>query len=156
MIDHYYEVNSDSILFKDYFNWLRDDEEMRKGVKKFKEEHGIFGNSFMYKDGKLWVDVVQNWIFLEQFGKSEIQGHSPFKKTSPIGKAFTKANIKKANKPFVPFYFLNPVGKSQTRLFDQNGKVYVQYTTEFEVEDTPKGFIPIKASEFYKIMEQEG
>lgn len=23
------------------------------------------------------------------------------------------------------------------------------------VEDTPKGFIPIKASEFYKVMEQE-
>lgn len=55
----------------------------------------------------------------------------------------------------VPFYFKNPVGRSQTRLFDQDDKLYVQYSTEYEVEDTPKGFIPIKASEFYKVMEQE-
>lgn len=155
MIDHFYEVNSDSTLFCDYFKWLTDYEKMRNGVVAFKKEYGIAGDTFMIDEGKLWVDVSLNRQFSDQFGKVECQGHSPFKKTSSIGKAFTKANIKKASKPFVPFYFKNPVGRSQTRLFDQDGKLYVQYSTEYEVEDTPKGFTPIKASEFYKVMEQK-
>ena len=156
MFDHFYEVNSDSTLFNDYFKWLTDYEKMRNGVVAFKKEYGIAGDTFMIDEGKLWVDVSLNRQFSDQFGKVECQGHSPFKKTSSIGKAFTKANIKKANKPFVPFYFKNPAGRSRIRLFDQDGKLYVQYSTEHEVEDTPKGFIPIKASEFYKVMEQEG
>lgn len=155
MFDHFYEVNSDSTLFNDYFKWLTDYEEMRDGVVAFKKEYGITGDTFMIEEGKLWVDVSLNRQFSNQFGKVECQGHSPFKKTSSIGKAFIKTNIKKASKPFVPFYFKNPVGGSQTRLFDQDGKLYVQYSTEYEVEDTPKGFMPIKASEFYKVMEQE-
>lgn len=156
MFDHYYEVNSNSPLFEDYFKWLEDYEKMREGIINFKKEHSIKGDTFMIAEGKLWVDVSLNKQFSDQFGKIESQGHSPFKKASLIGKAFTKSGIKKADKPFVPFYFKNPVGRSQTRLFDQNGKLYTQYSTEFEVEETPKGFIPIKASEFYKILEQEG
>ena len=155
MFDHFYEVNSDSTLFNDYFKWLTDYEKMRNGVVAFKKEYDIAGDTFMIDEGKLWVDISLNRQFSDQFGKVECQGHSPFKKTSSIGKAFTKANIKEARKPFVPFYFKNPVGRSQIRLFDQDGKLYVQYSTEYEVEDTPKGFIPIKASEFYKVMEQE-
>lgn len=154
MFDHYYEISSDNSLFQDYFKWLEDDEVMRKGVKSFKKQYGILGDTFMYRCGKLWVDVSKNMQFAEQFCKESEQGHSPFKKTSPIGKAFTKANIVKASKPFLPFYFKNPVGKSLTRLFDYNGKLYAQYSTEFEIDDVPKGFVPLKASNFYKVIEE--
>lgn len=153
MFDHYYEVTKDNILFQDYFDWRDDLEEMRSGIKAFKKAHDIAGDTFMYSGGMLWINRSLNPQLVNQMCKNERQGHSALKKNSKLGKLFTAANIKCAHRPFLPFYFKDVVGRTQTRLFDYEGKVYAQLSTETEIEDLPRGFIPMKASEFYKIIE---
>ncbi len=153
MYDHYYEITRENSIFDEYFQYLKDEEEMRTAIKEFKEKHGIKAESYIYAAGKLWVKPDENKEFATQFCKESDRGYKPFKKTSPIGRAFTAASIKKAVKPFVPWCFKDHIGKMCIRLFDYEGKLYCQYSTEFEITDTPAGFTPIKASDFYKVIE---
>lgn len=154
MFDYYYEITKENSIFADYFQYLDDDEKMRAGIKSFKEEYGIIADAYIYTNGQLWVKPEENEQYADQFCKTSHCGYSPFKKNSPVGKAFTAAGIKKAVKPFLPWCFKNSCGRSQVRLFDYKDKLYAQYSPEFEVAEIPKGFIPMKASDFYKIIEE--
>lgn len=154
MHEHFYEITNENSVFKDWFAYLEAEKKMKADVRAFKEKHGIKADVYMIHCGKFWVDPDENTQFTEQFGKEREQGLAPFKKTSPIGKAFKEAEIIAARKPFIPFCFKNPVGRSQVRLFDYNGKVYCQYNTEYEVEDTPKGFISMTGGAFYDILDK--
>ena len=155
MINHFYEITEENSAFKEYFDYLEKDKKMRADVKAFMNTYNIKSSGYILYNGKLYVEPELNkQLYSEQFGKERLEGLAPFKKNSPIGKAFTEKGIKRANKPFIPWCFKNPVGRCSFSLFDYKNRLYCKYDTEFEVEDTPKGFHPMKGSEFYKALEE--
>lgn len=154
MKEHYYEITKESPHYEEWFGYIKAEKKMKADVKAFCKEHNISAEQYiLYKD-KLWVDPQLNKQFADQFGKEREEGFAPFKKTSAIGRAFAQTGIKRAQKPFVPFFFKKcPEGRSSTRLFDFEGKVYCQCNCDSEL-DTPNGFIPMKASKFYEVIER--
>ena len=154
MKEYFYEITKESPRYDEWFTFLEDEKKMKADVKAFAEEHGISAESYIIYKDKFWVDPTLNESLAAQFSKEREQGFAPFKKTSVIGKAFTKSGIKRVDKPFVPFFFKGASGRSSTREFDFEGKVYCQYACEHENVETPEGFVPMKASEFYAIIER--
>lgn len=153
MYENYFEITKESPHYAEWFDYLKADAEQRATMKSFAKEHGININTYLIWHDKLWVIPEENESLASQFGKEREQGVAPFKKTSVIGKAFAKMNIERAQKPFVPWFFSDEYGRTQSREFDYNGRVYCQFNSEYELTETPKGFIRIKASEFFKVLE---
>lgn len=153
--ENYFEITKESPHYDEWFDYLKADDNQREIMRSFAKEHDINIEEYMIWKDKLWVRPDLNEIYSSQFGKEREQGTAPFKKTSPIGKAFSKISVVKARKPFVPWFFKDHYGKSQFREFDCDGKVYCQFNTEYETDEVPKGFVRIKASEFYKAIEQK-
>lgn len=111
MIEHFYEITEENSAFKEYFDYLEKDKKMRVDVRAFMNTYNIKSNGYILYNGKLYVEPELNkQLYSEQFGKERLEGLAPFKKNSPIGKAFTEKGIKRANKPFIPWCFKNPVG----------------------------------------------
>ena len=117
MHEHFYEITNENSVFKDWFAYLEAEKKMKADVRAFKEKHGIKADVYMIHCGKFWVDPDENTQFTEQFGKEREQGLAPFKKTSPIGKAFKEAEIIAARKPFITFFFKNPVRRYTIIIF---------------------------------------
>lgn len=158
MHENYFEITQESSHYQEWFDYLSADEKQLIEIREFAKEHSINIQVYSIWHDSLWVNPDLNKHLSEQFAKGETQGMARFKFTSPIGKAFKQAGITRAEKPFVPWFFKECYGKSRTREFDVDGKVYCQCESESEINETPKGFIRIKASEFYKALEakQEG
>lgn len=153
MFENFFEITKDSRHYQEWFDYLKADDEQRTAMRAFAEEHGLNIDVYAIWKGNLWVNPEKNAKFAEQFLKETVNGLKGIKKTSEIGKAFKKAQIKRAEKPFVPWFFKDCYGKSKTREFDFESKVYCQIESESKITETPKGFIRIKASEFYKVLE---
>ena len=69
---------------------------MRTDTEAFMKTYSIKTNMYILCNGKLWVEPKLNkQLYSEQFGKERLEGLAPFKKNSPIGKAFTEKGIKK-------------------------------------------------------------
>ncbi len=95
-------------------------------------------------------------MFNQQMKKdSRVNTLSSFKKNSTIFKDLFKIledkDMKVLHKPFIQFAF-PCCGRSRSRIFEHNGVVYASYEHETDFEN-PKGFQEIKASEFYKVVE---
>lgn len=155
MYENYFEITKDSPHYEEWFNYLKDEGNQRDIIRAFAKEHDINIEEYMIWKDKLWVRPDLNEAYLSQFSKEREQGTAPFKKTSSIGKAFSKLTIIRAKKPFVPWFFEDYYGKSQSREFDYEGRVYCQFDTEYEISEIPNGFIRIKASDFYNVLEQK-
>lgn len=152
MYENYYEITKESPHYAEWFDYLKADAEQRATMKSFAKEHNINIKAYLIWRDKLWVIPEENESLSSQFGKEREQGVAPFKKTSVIGKAFAKLNIEIAKKPSVPWFFSNVYGRTQSREFDYDSRVYCQFNSEYEVTEIPKGFIRIKASEFYEVL----
>ena len=153
MFENFFEITKGSRHYQEWFDYLKADDEQRTAMRAFAKEHGLNIDVYAIWKGNLWVNPEKNAKFAEQFLKETVNGLKGIKKTSGIGKAFKKAQIKRAEKPFVPWFFKECYGKSKTREFDFESKVYCQIESESKITETPKGFIRIKASEFYKVLE---
>lgn len=84
-------------------------------------------------------------------------GLRPFKKTSKINKAWVEflasKELKVLSKPFLGFAF-QVYGKFSTRLFHIEEELYASMSAGHDFETPEKeGFLEIKASEVYKIVE---
>lgn len=153
MYENYFEITKESKHYQEWFDYLKADDEQRTEMRAFAKEHGINIDVYAIWKGALWVNPETNSEFQKHLCKNSVNGLKAFKKTSDIGKAFKEASITIAEKPFVPWFFKGCYGKHQVREFDYNGKVYCQFNTENENVETPKGFIRLKASEFYTALE---
>ncbi len=155
-MEQYFEITSNSVHYKEYFDYVDKFDKERNEIKKFKEKHNITGDGYMIWKDYLWVMANQENVknFGSQFKDEIIHGCRPFKKTSEIGKSFKESGIKRADKPFVPFFFPNAEGKTRTRLFNVENKVYCSIETPYDEKlGAPKGFIEMKASRFFEIIE---
>ena len=153
MYENFFEITKDSRHYQEWFDYLKADEQQRVQIRKFGKKHNVTIQVYSIWNDSLWVKPELNEHLQDQFAKAQTQGVARFKFTSPIGKAFKQAEIKRAEKPFVPWFFKGCYGKSKTREFDYDGKVYCQIESESKITETPIGFIRIKASEFYKVLE---
>ena len=78
------------------------------------------------------------------------------KKTSSLGKELKALGVCRAYKPFVPFFFEETILQAEVRLFSADGKVYCSVEHNLEKPLTcPEGFVEMKGSAFYEIMEGE-
>ncbi len=161
-MEKFYVVTDESSLKKDYLDYKKNDEMVREHIKNFMIDNGILTKEYAPTDESLYIIPTKEDIntFDTVLCKADKNGLRQFKKGSKIGKAWIKSLKEKdltiLHKPFVAFYFDNCYGKHRTRLFDINGVVYTSMNlTEYDEYDfgTPQGMKEIKASEFYKIIE---
>ena len=159
-MEQYFEITKESVHYEQQLTYEEDFHKEKSAVKNFMSDYEVKGSGYMLYQGYFWVtDNSENRErFAGQIRKETLNGCISFKKASKVGKAFTDRNIKKAQKPFVPFFFDDCYGTTKTRIFSVNGKVYcsIEQTDDAERLQCPKGFIEIKASEFYKIIEDNG
>ena len=158
-MEQYFEITKESSHYKEYFDYLEADEACEKSVKSFLDENGIHTDYYAISRDKLWIDDTEENRnqFGSQLTKYGEQGLVAFKKTSKIGKKWTMLNVKKVRKPFVPFFFSDVYGKSHSRLFHVVKKLYcsIDCPERDTKVNTPQEFIEMKASEFFKIVEEQ-
>jgi len=157
-MEKYFIVTKQSKLYDEYFYFKSNDEKIRKTSKDFMDKNHIEATKYYCTNSAFYIVPTEN--DLEKFNKilcKPVDNNlRAFKKTSKINKAWTslldEQNIIIGHKPFVQFYFDRGYGKTRNRLFNIDDVVYCSFEGEFEV-NTPEGFVEIKASEFWKIVE---
>lgn len=153
-MEKFYFVSNDCKVGQDYLAYKEAEKKIVKAFDDFATKKGIKATKFHPSDSLLWIVPTDDDItkFGNEFTKSE-QGK--FKKSSATNKAWVAKcadeGIKYIEKPFVPFIF-NYTGRSQFRLFDVDDKIYCTFDCPIDLE-TPEGFVQMKGSEFYTIME---
>lgn len=159
-MEKFFIITEESEVHKDYFEYRENVKIINEHFKKFTDQYNITSHQYFVNNEIIYI--VPNAEDLEKFNsllKQDIgNGLRPFKKNSTIGKAWVKSlkdnNLKVLRKPDTMWYFKEfHGGKFSTRLFDIDGVIYSSFRCESDSLDCPKGFKEIKASEFYKIIE---
>ena len=159
-MEKFYVVTNKNPMHKAYYEWKEDAEKKHKACVAFMNEcefettgYCVHAGRFMIAPTDMDLEAYHNQLSTEEFN----DGLKAFKKNSKVHKAFWKAmdvaGVKNLRKP-VPGWdagiFIH--GKVSTRLLDIGDKLYcsIKAMNEFE---SPPHCIEIKASEFYKAIE---
>lgn len=158
-MEQYFEITRKSIEYDNYFSYLSDSNVCREIVNQFFSDHNITSDTYSVDCGKLWIsdNSANREKYGSQLSKDSRSGLTAFKKNSPIGRAWKALNVEVPNKPYVPFFFNGGLGKIRTRLFHVNDRVYCSIeAVDYDIKFTaPFGFIEMKASEFFKALEDK-
>lgn len=161
-MEKFYIITEESNIYKKYFDYNQNIKDVNEIVKSVMENSGMETTNYSIGDGYFVIYPTQNDVikFRSMLKKdADIDSTSEFKKSSKIYKEiFSKlddVNLKVLGKPYVPFNSnIRISGKTSSRLFDYNGKLYCSIDAKEQNEfNNPDKFIEIKGSEFYKIME---
>jgi hypothetical protein len=159
-MEKYFIVTEESSLYGDFMAYKENLRMVNELVKKFMEKHGIETSYYSPTTEKLYIQPTENDIqkFDSVLAKPVEGGLRAFKKNSLIGKDWCnrlkEANLKVLHKPFVPFYFRRALGGYyQTRLFEIDGTVYCSINANYTHLEATKGMVEMKASEFFRIIE---
>lgn len=155
-MNKYFEVKPGSALYEDYFAYLGNRKEVMAAFDKVCEEFGIETKSF-YLTNRTFR-IVPTDADREKFsGMMKKTSDGEFKKMSAPYKmwiSLTK-DIAPFTKPQLFYYMKDLIGRWRERLFDFDGKLYCSIESESEEEmETPEWADEMKASEFYKILEE--
>jgi len=158
-MERYFEVTGQSDLYNEYMEYKNNLKVIDNISTEFMSAQGIETDGYANQGDTFYIEPTEN--DLEKFGKSLCKPLSndlrAFKVSSKIGKAWVKnleeKQVQIISKPFVGFSFKNCMGKNRSRIFAIDNSVYCSFSNEYDFDDTPDGFIKIKASEFYKIIE---
>lgn len=159
IMEKYFIVTEKSKLHKDYMEYKRNTKEVNDHVNEFLNAHGIETDLYAVNGETLYIQPTQNDIakFGKSLGKPIQQDLQPFKKNSAIAKEWVKSldgrQMKIKQKPYVPLYFKGIYGSIRSRIFAVNEIVYISIDCQQEVEPIDE-FVEIKASEFYKVIEE--
>ena len=157
MIEKYFEVTKDSGLYEDYNKYYNNVPVLNKIVKDFCMTNGIESKTYACTSDSFYIAPTEKdkENFKTQLCKyaEGCSGITPFKKNSKIGKNWVAQKAVVLNRPFVGLYFEDCCGHTSSRIFKIDDKVYCSYKNENDTMETPKGFVEIKASEFFKIIE---
>ena len=156
----FYEVTSESNLWKDYLDYKENSNTINEIYKYFSEEHEIESTQYYPTTDNLYIVPTQNdeETFKNQLTKKDLgNGLRRIRVNSNINKSWIttlqRLDLKVLNKPYVPFYF-NVYGRIRTMIFSIDDKVYCSIETENDFNTPHVGFKEIKASEFYKMIEE--
>jgi hypothetical protein len=155
-MERFFIVHEGTELHTDYFSWLENAKKVNKIVNKFMNEMNIETDKYHASESNFYI--VPTAKDIETFGKyltKPIEHRlRKFKSNSKINKRWLdmleEEKIRILRKPDVRFYF-NSSGRTRSRLFDIDGVLYT--SIEPYTGDVPKGFTELKASEFFKVIE---
>lgn len=160
-MEKFFIVTDKSRLKKDYEDYLENSKKVNELAKEFMDAHGFETHHYGVRGDIFFIvptreDKVN---FSNQLYKdSQGNGLVGFKKNSKMGKAWIDLledkKITVQDKPSLPLYFSTFFGRSSSRLFKVKDIVYCSIDANTQKIDNPEGFEEIKASEFYKIIEE--
>ncbi|MNP18938.1 hypothetical protein D3C76_1114440 [compost metagenome] len=156
-MERYFIVTEENRLHKDWFDYKENSTRVCEIFKDFKQTVGIEAHGYYVSDDSIYIVPTENDLqaFKSILGAPNNEGLRKFRASSKISKAWVQmlkdAGLKVLRKPMVLLYFRSFGGRYRSRLFDKNGVVYC--SIDPAGDETPKGFIEMKASEFYKIIE---
>lgn len=154
-MEKYYTVTPGSQIHNEYLEYIAMSDKVNTAFKEFAQEQGIETTEYFPITENLCIcNPTKN--DKEKFGscfKKDQPGF--FKKYSVPAKTWTaickSLNLKSPRKPCLPFYF-NAYGRTSCRLFMINDVLYASFQSEYNFKN-PDGFEEMKASEFFKIIE---
>lgn len=154
----YYVVDKDSGVAKAYSAWKKEQCEINSAFKELAKECEIETKEYYPVVDRLWI--VPTKKDREKF-KDEMKKScdGEFKKSSPTSKAWIakckERDIKDLCRPHLMFYFSNR-GRCREGMTELNGMFYATYESECDFECFNEAFKEIKASEYYKALEDAG
>lgn len=157
-MEKYFIVTEESGLHKEHKEYSEFFTKMHKIAVGFMKKHGIEANEFYYMRDRFAIVPSSNdeINFNNMLKKVTKNGLRFFRQNSKVNKDWEKtvkdSGIEWKFSPWVRMYFDQRGGMASTRLFDIDGTVYCSLQQKAEI-NTPKGFIEIKASEFFKVIE---
>ena len=157
-MERYFIVNKEHHIYKEYFEWKDCANKLAKKFNEFKNKTGIETNLFVPQKELLIVPNNNDLKICEKVLYKKDYGHGlrGFKKNSSFNKLWEELtkDIVFKYKPTL-FYDFPIFGKTRTRIFDYKNKVYCSLDTDYLTKETkiPQGYKEIKASEFYKVIE---
>jgi heat shock protein HspQ len=155
----YYEVTEKSNLYKDYMNYLGNVKLVNDLVKDFTNKNNIESESYATDKTDLYIVPTENDMSkYKNVMSAYVDGLYKFKGNSKIAKAWKKtledSKLEVQRKPKVPIYFNSWSYRILSKLFSLDGKVYCSLElVDQDFDEVPEGMIEMKASEFYKIIE---
>ena len=157
-MERYFIVTEQSKLRKDWFAYKENREKVIELYKQYTVQAEIESREYYVSDDEIYIIPTEkdSTKFLPFLCNPINDGLCKFKASSKIAKGWIKAlkdaDLKVQQKPMVILYFKSFGGKYRSRVFDHNDVVYCSIDP-YEGE-SPEGFIEIKASEFFKIVEE--
>lgn len=154
-MEKYYTVTPGSQVHNEYLEYIAMSDKVNEAFKAFAEEQGIETKEYLPSTENLYIcNPTEN--DKEKFGKYFKKSEPGFfKKYSVPAKTWIaicrSLNLKSPRKPCLPFYF-HAYGKTRCRLFMLNDVLYSNFESEYDFKN-PEGFEEIKASEFFKVIE---
>lgn len=151
-MNKYFKIQTDCDLYRKYFAYKKDIPKIVAACKEVCESFGIETKEFILQ--KNYLQIVPTKADREKF-KSLMKktNYGEFKKNSEPCKMWVSLvkDIENFYKPRL-FYYFGLFGSYKERLFDFDSKLYCSIEDAREIE-IPDFAIEIKASEFYKIIE---
>jgi hypothetical protein len=154
----YFQVTKASSLYRDFIAYRSNAKAIRELVKDFIATYAIESTVYWASDEALYIVPTEK----DASSHGSVlcaaieEGLRKFKVNSRIGKAWVNAlevqKLKILRKPIVSFYFRpSRSGRTRSHLFSVDELVYC--SLDPCEGDPPVGMIEMKASEFFKIIE---
>lgn len=157
-MEKFFVVSDKSGLYYAYNKYLDNIPVLNEQVKEFMKNWEMETDKYACTSNRFYIIPTKNDMenFKTQLmSKCEEDGKFwGFKKSSIVGKSWINMGAEVIDRPWVGMYFKECLGRTSSRLFKINGIIYCSFKNEFDVMDTPEGFVEIKGSVFYKIMEE--
>lgn len=157
-MEKFFIVTKESSLNKEYLEYQNNVKEVNEYVKKFMEAEGIESKEYSLSENKFYIVPTSNDLekFNKVLSKPLDNGLRAFKGNSKISKAWERYlesnKFKILHKPYVGVYFRG-FGTCKYRLFNIGDVLYCSFECDYDFS-SPTGFIEIKASEFYRAIEE--
>jgi hypothetical protein len=158
-MEKFYRLEPESKLHNDYVEYITNEDAVRKAFGAIAVKYGIEATEYFPGTTMLAIvptqkDRVNFASKLQKTVKSS--GLVFFRAKSDIGKewAAIAAEIKPQLKPRITRYVHEYISKARSRIFEVGGVVYCSIETDTEYT-TPDSFVEMKASEFFKVIEDD-
>ena len=153
-MEKYMEIRKDCQLYKDYFEWVGNWDAIKSLFNGIKEKYGIETTEFYAIKNSFKIVPTENDN--KKFGAIlKKTSYGEFKKNTEISKEWVAGvnKIGRIEKPEL-FYYFDLLGhRWRERLFHIGEKLYCSIESDGDVS-VPKFALEMKASEFYKIIEE--
>ena len=158
-MEKYYTVTEECGLHKDWFDYKENVAQVNEVYKKFMDQVGVESKGYYVTNKEVYIVPTEkdNEMFGSVLCAPINEGLRKFRVTSKVGKAWVQtlkdAGLEVKRRPMPILYFRTFGGGSyKTRLFDQDGKLYC--SIDPADGNAPEGVVEIKASEFYRMIEE--
>lgn len=157
-MEQFYEITPHSGRFAECMTYWNETDKQNEKVREFMSNHNILSPA-LWRGDILYIKKrpdMSDDNFLKKTVEDNGNVYYGIKKYSRLGRELKALGVHRVYKPFVLFFFEETILQASVRLFPAGEKVYcsVEHTLEKPLP-CPEGFIEMKGSEFYEIMEGE-